>query len=96
MPDQIFDDLMGVYIIWENSSESKRVVYVGGGNIREEIYRLRNDNSFEEFQNLKVAWSKVDSNSINGVVNFLVKSYSPLRNIKISETDQPISVNLPW
>lgn len=86
-----FNDLKGVYIIWNNVDG---VVRVGSGKIKDRIADHRNDEVITAFGNLKVTWAGVNANQMQGVEKYLADELNPLEGERFPDRT-PIIVNLP-
>jgi hypothetical protein len=93
LESHVFDNALGIYIIWSNAISIK----VGSGNIRNEIERDRENNQIKLYpeSTLKVTWCIVDSSQIDGVKTFLVNRLRPVIMETVGSAN-PIEVNLPW
>jgi hypothetical protein len=90
-----FDNLEGVYVIW-NGPEDGAYVRIGQGKIRDKLRRHQKDPEVQAFnkQALFVTWTSVPERFRDGVEAFLIQELKPKlgsmpRNIDL------IPVNLP-
>lgn len=86
-----FNNLMGVYIIWSNTT----IVRVGSGIIKDRIADHRNDPLITKYSELRVTWAKVNANQMEGVEKFLADQLSPTVGERFPNR-AAIEVNLPW
>ena len=87
----------GVFVIWRNGDVSRvsSVLYVGRGQIRQEIARCRRDPVFRDSRNLHVTWAKVaDIETIDSVAAYLYQRLRPLWGEIVLVP--PLAVNPPW
>ncbi len=91
---EVFDDLEGVYLIWDVTSD--KALYTGQGIIRDRIIAHRNESIFAPYKNsdVRVTWAQVKATSQDGVERFLFNSFSPKLST-VSPDVTPIEVNLP-
>jgi len=92
LQDKHFDDMEGVYIIWQAQGP---VVRVGQGVIRDRLTKHKDDAEIVAYNSLCVTWARVDKIDRDGVEKFLADTLSP----KVGEAYPvclPITVNLPW
>ena len=86
-----FNNLKGVYIIWNNET----VVKIGSGILKEQINTHKNDSEILIYPNLKVTWAKLHAKRMGGVEKYLTEIlYPDIR--KGQQVKKSISVNLPW
>ena len=91
-----FDNLHGVYMIW-HGGKRPAVVYVGTGNIREQLEAHRTRKDIQEYASstLFVTWARVDPTICDGVKAHLDSYWNP----KVKDEDPvatSIAVNSPW
>ena len=87
----------GVFVIWRNGNASRvsAVLYVGRGQIRQEIARCQRDPVFRDSRNLHVTWAKVDDlETIDSVAAYLYQRLRPLWGEIVLVP--PLAVNPPW
>ena len=91
-----FHDLHGVYIIWHGGA-NPAVVHVGQGNVSARLRAHRSDPKIQQFakHDLYVAWSRVPSDSRDGVEAYLAHKWNP-RVGRDYPAAPPIKVNAPW
>ncbi|MDD2753866.1 MAG: hypothetical protein PHT44_04640 [Candidatus Portnoybacteria bacterium] len=87
-----FDNMEGVYIIWQ---EKGPIIRVGQGNIRDRLSEHRKDSKINIFNNLLVTWAVVSEDSRNGVERYLANRLNPIVGSNFPNTN-PLEVNLPW
>lgn len=85
-----FNDLKGVYIIWNDEG----VVRVGSGVIRDRIASHRENADITVYRNLKVTWAQVNANQMEGVEKYLADQCKPKVGERFPDR-KPIEVNLP-
>jgi hypothetical protein len=88
----VFDNAIGVYIIWDG----KTTIKVGGGNIREEITKDRQNDRIAAFQTAKVTWANTDFSNIEPIKKYLQERLNPQVLEVIEGNASPIEVNYPW
>lgn len=88
---ETFDDLNGVYVIW--NSESGRVVRLGSGVIRDRLSKHRVDKVISKYKSLSVSWAKVHALQMEGVEAYLSDEYEPLIGERFPDRTR-IKVNL--
>ena len=87
-----FDEMEGVYIIWQHNGP---VVRVGQGIIKDRIADHRTTQAITKYESLRVTWAPVSTLYRDGVERYLANTLEP----KIGDTfpdENPITVNLPW
>lgn len=91
-----FNNLEGVYIIWQRDVIIGNVVKVGGGIIRNRLQDHRNDHEIQSYNTggLLVTWATVPANQRDGIERFLGDHYTPKVAIRFPDA-MPIPVNLP-
>lgn len=75
----------GIYVIWYTSPSVAKVVRLGQGDIADRLKEHRSNPEIMKFSSvgqLKVSWIIVDNivisnNDLNGIEQFLAKTYSP-------------------
>lgn len=90
----------GVYVIWSGKGPTRRVVYVGNGDIADRIEKHRQDKRImaHKGKGLWVTWAKPGQNRKDrreGIERYLADELDPLEGPKHPDVD-PIPVNLPW
>ncbi len=93
---QIFDNLVGVYIVWHGGPQAA-VVRVGQGNIRERLKAHRVDPEILQFESLGlfVTWANVGSAYLDGVERFLAENWKPKVGARYPDV-RAIEINSPW
>lgn len=93
--DPHFDDLEGVFVIWQGGSQPA-AISVGLGALRKELKAQRSDPAIAIYRGkpLFVSWAKVDKVARAGVARFLYETLKP-RTLMTVPTTAPIDVNLP-
>ena len=86
-----FNNLKGVYIIWFNNT----AVRLGSGIIKDRISDHRTNTDISKYSNLKVTWTNVNANQMEGVEKYLADSLNPIVGERFPDRT-PIEVNLPW
>lgn len=92
LEDEHFDDMEGVYVIWQGNGP---VVRIGQGVIRDRIASHRDDDEINVYKNLYVVWARVEKKYRDGVERYLGDRLEP----EVSSTFpdiEPIKANLPW
>ncbi|MGD9872707.1 MAG: hypothetical protein AB7T27_00415 [Kiritimatiellia bacterium] len=91
-----FDDLQGVYVIWQTTVTTGNVVKVGQGVIRDRLQSHREDPVIQKHNTggLSVTWAKVDGRSVDGVERYLGDTLTPKVAHRFPDVT-PIAVNLP-
>ncbi len=87
-----FNDMEGVYIIWQGKGP---VIRVGQGFIRDRIAAHRTDRAITAYDNLYVTWARVSANYRDGVERYLANVLQPKVGDVFPDAT-PIVVNLPW
>ena len=87
-----FNDMEGVYIIWQGNGP---IVRVGQGIVKNRIASHRNDREVTAYGNLYVTWAKVPAVYRDGVERYLANRLNPRVGDAFPDVD-PIAVNLPW
>jgi len=87
-----FNDMEGVYIIWQGSGP---IVRVGQGIVKNRIASHRNDREVTTYSNLYITWAKVPTTYRDGVERYLANRLNPRVGDAFPDVD-PIAVNLPW
>ena len=87
-----FDDMKGVYIIWQKSGP---VVRVGQGVIRDRLAAHRNNEDITAPSSLFVTWAPVNVAYRDGVERYLADTLKPVVGDAFPDAD-PIPVSLPW
>ncbi len=87
----------GVYIIWYRL-QANVVVKIGGGKIRDELEKEREELAIQAFSKygLKVSWADVPKSQIEPVMAYLSRKISPKIPIDDIDKSKQIEVNLPW
>jgi hypothetical protein len=86
----------GVFVIWQNGdlAHASAVLYVGKGQLAQEITRCRCDPLFHN-PDLKITWAAVhDLRLIDGIAAYLCQRLRPMWG-EITTWSQPVAVNLP-
>lgn len=93
LANEFFDNLEGVYIIWQRNGT---VIRVGQGIIRDRLTAHRNDEKILAYKKdgLFVTWAEVPTRQRDGVERYLAEHFKPLIGEKFPDVD-PIEVNLP-
>lgn len=87
----------GVFVIWRNGNAARvsTVLYVGRGQISQELARCQRDPIFRESRDLHVTWAKVaDLETIDSVAAYLYQRLRPLWGEIVLVP--PLAVNPPW
>jgi hypothetical protein len=87
-----FDNMEGVYIIWQANGP---VVRVGQGIIRDRLNAHRNDKTITAYPSLQVTWAPVIALYRDGVEHYLADALKPVVGDKFPNV-VPISIPLPW
>ncbi len=87
-----FDNLEGVYIIWQANGP---VVRVGQGIIRDRLAAHRNDKAITTYHSLHVTWAPISSSYRNGVERYLANVLRPLVGDAFPNVI-PTPASLPW
>lgn len=87
-----FDNMEGVYIIWQGSGP---IIRVGQGNIRDRLGRHRNDPDIVRHDRLYVTWAPVHATHRNGVERYLANVLRPVVGDAFPNVT-PTPVSLPW
>ena len=87
-----FDNMEGVYIIWQANGP---VVRVGQGIIRDRITAHRNDKAITAYNSLHVTWAPVSASYRDGVERYLADTLNPKVGDSFPDVN-PIQVSLPW
>ena len=93
-----FNDRHGVYIIWHGGPEPA-VVYIGQGNIKEDLTAHRNNPAIQQYKHLDlyVTWAAVPKEYRSGAKSYLANKWSPKVDANQPQLSQPtIEVNSPW
>lgn len=88
--------LQGIYMIW-HGGEKPAVVYVGQGNIKDELAKHQEDLEILRFREkgLFVSWAEVGPAYRQGAQKYLINLWQPkLNNIFLNFI--PVKVNAPW
>lgn len=91
LQDSALNDAMGVYILWN----SKGILKVGGGHIREELAKDKTNREIIGYKDLKVTWCKLDEDKIEGAKLYL-QNRLKLETIQTSFDIRKMSLNLPF
>ena len=92
LADSHFENLTGVYVIWQGNGS---VIRVGQGVIRDRLSQHRQDQQIIAYPNLLVTWAKVsDYYLLDGVERYLANMFNPKIGDRFPNVD-PIEVNLP-
>lgn len=89
-------DTSGVYIIWHEGSPP-HTVDVGQGDISDRLDEHQNDKNILRHNKrgkLRVTWTSVDKDSVDGVERYLADTLKPLEGRRWPKVP-PIKVNLP-
>ncbi len=91
-----FNDLKGIYIIWQRYVSTANVVKVGQGVIRDRLQLHRNDEKIQAYnaEGLSVTWAQVNTLQCDSVERFLGDIYSPKVAQRFPDV-VPLNVNLP-
>jgi hypothetical protein len=89
--------MTGVFIIWIESGNSRKVLRVGKGDIADELTKCKNDIVMQAFMHkgLKVSFTPVIESQCKSVEVYLYRTLSPTVNGSIP-SGLPIKINLPW
>ena len=89
-------DGYGVLTIWYagGSGRGSVVLYVGHGQLRQQIEECRRDPIFRGTSPLQVTWARVDPTHVDGVAAYLYQQLRPLWG-EIPRAVPPQPVNLP-
>lgn len=87
-----FDEMEGVYIIWQQSGP---VIRIGQGIIKDRIADHRITQAITRYDNLHVTWAPVSTSYRDGVERYLADTLNPIVGDVFPDTN-PIAVNLPW
>jgi hypothetical protein len=88
-------DGYGVLAIWAGGlGRASVVLYVGHGQLRQQIEECRRDPIFRGTSPLRVTWAKVDPCEVDGVAAYLYQQLRPLWG-EIPRAVAPRPVNLP-
>ena len=84
---------VGVFVIWQEGRNS--TVYVGQGNVRDEIVRLREEQRVGRSDALLIAWARVSSaETRDGVERWLAEILKP--EIQVPRSSRaPLRANTP-
>lgn len=91
-----FNNLEGVYIIWQCDVKIANVVKVGQGLIKDRLQSHRIDREIQSYNTewLSVTWAAIPAASRDGVERFLGDKYTPKVADRFPNVT-PIVVNLP-
>ncbi len=89
---QLFDGMVGVYVIWQAKGP---VIRIGQGNIRDRVNAHKHDRDIIEYSNLYVTWARVQHSQLDGVERYLANELNPIVGEQFPNAS-PINVNLPW
>lgn len=93
LQDSALNDAIGVYILWN----SKGVLKVGSGNIREGLAKDRTNREMMGHKDLMVTWCKLGEDRIEGVKSYLMENQKPKIEGQLIESDtRKMAVNIPW
>ncbi len=100
MYDDIPEDIVGVYVIWEQLTPSHiNVIKVGQGIIKDRLSVHRNDDEIigdgSSLHMIFVAWAEVAPDMINGVEAFLGRHLKPEVGDRFPK-DEEVLVNFPF
>ena len=87
-------NVVGVFVVWK---ETGATVWVGQGNVRDEIVKLRDDPRVTRFgsESLLIAWARVDSSETrNRADRYLAETLNPQVPAKRANV-APLRVNTP-
>jgi hypothetical protein len=89
-------DGYGVMAVWRASEFGRASVmlYVGHGQLRQQMETCRRDPVFRTSSNLRVTWARVDPRDADGVAAYLYQQLRPLWGEVVHE-EAPRPVNLP-
>jgi len=89
-------DLGGVFIIFGGNGTDD-IIYVGHGNVKNELNKLSKDAAIAAFQShgCFVTWAKAGVLTQSGIENYLINKLKPKLNQKAAKSI-PVTVNLPW
>ena len=87
-----FNNMEGVYIIWQANGP---VIRVGQGIIQDRLYEHRNNTDITEYSSLHVTWAPVGSLHRDGVERYLANILKPIVGDAFPNV-APTQVSLPW
>ena len=96
--DPHFERRNGIYIVWHGGKEAS-VLYIGHGNIREQIKLCRNNSEIQKYEDLGlfVTWATVQEMDQDGIMSHLIDKWSPkIRDDNNIPKASSIQVNSPW
>ena len=87
----------GIYIIW-HGGQKPAVVYIGQGDIKEELLLRRKDSGVQAYEQfgLYVTWAVVADNQLDGVQDYLMQAWVPKVGVAHVSNKSSIAVNFPW
>ena len=87
----------GVFVIWRNGSgvEVSAVLYVGRGQLRDEVARCRRTSWFQNPGDLFVTWATIhDVRTVDSIAAYLYRQLRPIWGEVVPVVPQ-VPVNLP-
>lgn len=92
LQDSALNNAIGVYILWD----SKGVLKVGGGHIREELAKDKTNREIMGHKDLMVTWCKLEEDKIEGVKSYLMENQKPKMEGQLIESEtRKMAVNMP-
>lgn len=84
---------IGIFFVWSDD----QAIYVGQGNIIEEVEKCVSDPRFREFRtkDLRIIWCKPKENYLSGIQRFLIEYYEPKIKEIVPEVEYIIPVPIP-
>jgi len=88
----------GVYILWIDDDNNRKIIRVGYGKIYDEILKLQNELVIKAFAShgLKISWADVSPVRMPGILVYLIDTLNPMILGEKPPRAIPIKENLPW
>ncbi|HPD34146.1 MAG TPA: hypothetical protein PKV40_07375 [Candidatus Kapabacteria bacterium] len=88
----------GIYILWIDEDNHRKIIRIGQGNIYQEIIKLKNELVIKAFEThgLKITWAEVPLIRRPGVLIYFINTLNPMMLGGKPPRAIPIKENLPW
>lgn len=96
LSNEYVKQLEGIYVVWTGDLP-KKVLRVGSGYISRELFKIRNELSFQAFKHLglNVSWAQLSALQRKGALVYLYEELLPSMQKDIP-SGIPFKINLPW
>ncbi len=93
-----FSEMQGIYILWIEKDNIRKVLKIGYGVMSEELNNAKNDLAIQAFRYIgtPMTFAPVDEDFANGILTYLHKMVVSQMSRPPKELTHPIKVNLPW